>query len=191
MDQQVTRRLAAHPRAAARGQRGVTLVETVLVIAIGGVVLASIAGAIAWAGSRAVDAWPVKQSLAVAESLLGEVALKPFTRCDADGPPPPGTTACSIDDAAGPEAGESRFSYASPFDHPGDYDGFAMPSPPGIRTLDGSAVGALRDYAATVAVQPQALDNVPAADGLWVTVTVTGPGGTSVRLQTFRARYAP
>jgi hypothetical protein len=24
-----------------------------------------------------------------------------------------------------------------------------------------------------------------------VTVTVTGPGGTSVRLQTFRARYAP
>ena len=44
---------------------------------------------------------------------------------------------------------------------------------------------------ASVSVQAQALDNIPSGEGLWVSVTVTGPGGGSVRLQTFRARVRP
>jgi len=180
------RRNASLPR-----QRGVTLVESVLVIVIGGIVLASIAGAIAWAASRGGDSWPLKQSLAVAEALISEIGLKAYTRCDADGPAPAGSSACAIADASGPEAGESRFSYTAPFDHPDDYDGFSMPAPPGVRTLDGTAVSGLGAYSASVSVQPQALDNIGASEGLWVSVTVTGPAGTTVRLQTFRARYAP
>jgi len=174
-----------------RRQRGVTLIETTLVIVIGGIVLASIAGAIAWAASRGGDSWPLKQSLAVAEALMSEIGLKAYTRCDADGPAPAGSAVCAITDAVGAETGESRYSYTTPFDHPDDYDGFAMASPPGIKALDGTAVTGLADYAATVSVQPQALDNIPSTEGLWVTVTITGPAGGTVRLQTFRARYAP
>ena len=71
-------------RRAARRQRGVTLVELVLVIVIGGVVLASIAGALAWAAARSGSDWPLKQASVVAESLMGEIALRPVTVCDAD-----------------------------------------------------------------------------------------------------------
>ena len=174
-----------------RRQRGVTLIETTMTIVIGGIVLSSIAGALAWAASRGGDTWPQKQSLAVAEALMSEIGLKAYTSCDADGPPPVGSTTCAIADASGPETGESRFSYTAPFDHPDDYHGFSMASPPGIRSLDGTAVAGLSAYAASVSVQAQALDNIPSGEGLWVTVTVTGPTGGSVRLQTFRARYRP
>jgi MSHA pilin protein MshD len=173
-----------------RRQRGVTLVETILVIVIGGIVLASIAGALAYAAARSADTWPLKQSLAVAEGLLGEISLKPFTRCDADGPAPAGSGTCAIADAVGPETGESRFSYTAPFDHPDDYDGFAMAAPPGIRKLDGTAVAGLEAYSASASVQAQALDNIPSSAGLWVTVEVAGPAGTRVRLQTFIARLS-
>lgn len=172
-------------------QLGVTLVETILVIVIGGVVLASIAGAIAWSAARSADNWPTKQAFAVAEGLLAEITLKPATACDADGPAPPGSSVCAIANAMGPEAGESRFSYTAPFDHPDDYNGFSMPSPPGIRKLDGSVVAGLEAYSAAVSVQPQALDGVPSGAGYWVSVTVNGPAGASVRLQSFIARYAP
>ena len=138
-------RVPATPPHRAR-QRGVTLVETILVIVIGGVVLASIAGAIAWSAARSADTWPTKQAFAVAEGLLAEIALKPVTLCDADGPPPPGSGICAIANTLGPESGESRYSYTAPFDHPDDSDGFSMPSPPGIRKLDGSGVAGLEDY---------------------------------------------
>ena len=169
-------------------QRGVTLIETTMTIVIGGIVLASIAGALAWAASRGGDTWPQKQSLAVAEALMSEIGLKAYTRCDADGPPPVGSSTCTVADASGPETGESRFSYTAPFDHPDDYDGFALASPPGIRKLDGTVVPGLEAYGAQVAVQGQALDGVGAGDGLLITVTVDGPAGTSLRLQTWRAR---
>lgn len=170
---------------------GLTLVETLLSIVVGGIVLASLAGAIAWAATRSASAWPVKQSLAIAEGLMSEIGLRGFTRCDADGPPAAGSSACGLDNASGPEAGESRYSYATPFDHPDDYDGFEMPAPPGVRALDGTAIAGLSEYSASVSVQPQALDGIPADQGLWVSVTVAGPAGTTVRLQTFRARPAP
>jgi MSHA pilin protein MshD len=182
------RRFVATGRTA---QRGVTLVETVLVIVIGGIVLASIAGAIAWAAGRSGDSWPLKQALAVAESLMGEVALKPYGACDADSATPAAAGSCTLADGPGPEPGEARSSYTAPFDHPNDYDGFAMAAPAGITKLDGTAVAGLEAYGASVSVQPQALDGVPADRGLWVSVTVTGPAGTAVRLQSFRARLSP
>ena len=172
----------------ARRQRGVTLVELVLVIVIGGVVLASIAGALAWATARSGNDWPLKQASVVAESLMGEIALRPVTGCDADGPAPPGSSTCVIADAIGPESGESRYASSSPLDHPNDYHGFSMS---GIRALDGSAIAGLENYGASVSVQAQALDGEPLARGLWVTVTATGPNGTQIRLQAFQARYGP
>jgi len=175
-------------RTARRGQHGLTLVEAVLVIAIGGIVLASIAGAIAWAAARSASTWPTRQALFVGEALLSEIALQPFTRCDADGPAATRGGVCGVANAVGPEAGESRTSYAQPFDHPDDYHGFAMASPPGIVKLDGTAVPGLQDYSAQVSVAPQALDGVAATEGTLVTVTIAGPAGTSLRLQLWRAR---
>lgn len=171
-----------------RRQLGVTLVEATLVIAIGGIVLAGIAGAIAWAAGRSGSNWPIRQSLSVAESLLSEIGMKAYTRCDGDGPAASRGAACGVANASGPEAGESRTSYAQPFDHPDDYHGFAMASPPGITKLDGTVVPGLQDYSAQVSVVAQALDGVAATEGSLVSVTVAGPAGTSLRLQLWRAR---
>jgi len=169
-------------------QAGVTLVEATLVIAIGGIVLAGIAGAIAWAAGRSSGNWPIRQSLSVAESLISEIGMKANTRCDADGPAASRGAVCVVANASGPEAGEGRSSYAQPFDHPDDYHGFAMASPPGITKLDGTAVPELQDYSAQVTVVPQALDGVASGEGSLITVTVAGPAGTSLRLQLWRAR---
>ena len=103
---------------------------------------------------------------------------QPYTANDLDGGP----------DAIGPEAGETRFSSTSPFDHVDDYNGYSMN---GIVKPDGTAVPGLSAYSASVAVQAQALDNIASGEGLLVTVTVTGPGGYSVSLRGFRARVAP
>jgi len=98
----------------------------------------------------------------------------------------------------GPEAGESRYSTTSPFDHVNDYHGFdsntAVPS--GIRTIDGTLIPGVDNYRATVDVAAQPLGGIGNdADGkpqsLLITVTVTGPGNTTVVVSGYRTRYAP
>ena len=98
-------------RTARRGQHGLTLVEAVLVIAIGGIVLASIAGAIAWAAARSASTWPTRQALFVGEALLSEIALQPFTRCDADGPAASRGATCALANKL------ARICYATLRDH--------------------------------------------------------------------------
>jgi MSHA pilin protein MshD len=110
--------------------------------------------------------------------LLQEVMAQPYSANDLDGGA----------DAIGPETGETRTSTAAPFDHVDDYDGYSMS---GVVKPDGTALPGLSGYSASVAVQAQALDNIPVGEGLLVTVTVTGPGGYSVSLRGFRARVAP
>lgn len=172
-------------RGAGRRQTGFTLVEAVVVIVLGGIVLASVAGAIAWGTRYSADNWPIRQALSVAESLISEIALKPYTRCDADGPAPAMGGTCVSANAIGPESGETRYSYTAPFDHPDDYNGFSMT---GVKKLDGTAISGLEAYNAQVSVAAQALDGVAATAGSLVTVTATGPNGTSIRLQLWRAR---
>ena len=88
----------------------------------------------------------------------------------------------------GPEAGETRT--ASPqFDNVNDYNGYTMTS--GITSITGTAVPGLGAYSASVSVQAAALGSVPATDALRITVTVTGPGGTQIKLEGWRTRFAP
>lgn len=157
---------------------GATLVEVVLFIVIIATALSAVLGTLSLTVRRSADPLVARQALAVAESLLQEVMSQPYTANDLDGGP----------DAIGPEAGETRFSTTSPFDHVDDYDGYTMN---GVVKTDGSAVAGLAGYNASVTVQAQALGNIPASEGLLVTVTVTGPGGYSVSLNGFRARVAP
>jgi MSHA pilin protein MshD len=163
---------------ALRRHRGATLVEVVLFIVIIGIALSTVLGTLSLTVGRSSDPLVARQALAIAESLLQEVMSQPYTAADLDGSA----------NAIGPEAGETRSSTATPFDHVDDYHGYSMT---GIVKPDGSAVAGLGAYNASVSVVAQALDNIASTEGLLVTVTVTGPGGYSVALRGFRARAAP
>ena len=67
-----------------------------------------------------------------------------------------------------------------------DYNDFV----PGA-VVDINGVSAPAGYAARITVANTALGNVPAAESLRITVTVTGTDGIPVVLDGYRTRYAP
>ena len=104
----------------------------------------------------------------------------------------------TLPEAIGPEAGETRYNASSPFDNVNDYHDFdsntAVPS--GIRNIDGSLIAGLDGYRVTVSVAGEPLgvignDAYGYPQSLLITVTVTGPGNTTVTLHGYRTRYAP
>jgi MSHA pilin protein MshD len=120
-----------------------------------------------WAGwalmtKRSADPLVLRQSLAVAEALLGEITLQ------------------SPEPASG-ASGTDRSTYSSV----ADYDGLVLA---GITDVQGYAVPGLGAYTARVSVQPMALQGVPLADGWWIAVRVTGPTGIDTRLAGWKAR---
>lgn len=159
-------------------QRGVTLVEVVMFILIIGIAVSSIVGTLAWASARSGEPVMQRQALAAAESILNEVLAQPFGNDDPDGGP----------ESIGPEPGESRGHATTPFDHVNDYHGYTAD---GIRDAHGVPIAGLAAYSVAVTVQVQALDGVPATEGLLVRVQVDGPGGVQVALSGFRARTSP
>jgi MSHA pilin protein MshD len=187
-------------------QSGVSLVEVIIFIMVVAVAIAGVLGAFNVATRSSVDPMAQKQALAIAESLLEEIELMPFTNCDPDDAnaanaalPAVGAGNCTTTVEAtagggGPEAGETRYAVATPFDNVNDYNGFAMV---GIRDITNTAIPALALYNANVVIAQQALGGVPAADSLLITVSVTGPQGapagliSTVVLQGIRTRYAP
>lgn len=169
------------PRPSGQGQAGLTLVELVIFIVVVSVGVAGILSVMNLTTSHSADPLVRKQALAIAEALLEEIDLQPFTDCDPDAYDPVAGT-CTLAEAMGPEDGEVRGS----FDNVNDYSGFAMA---GITSLaDGNAIPGLGGYDAAVAVAGVTLGGAPA---LQITVTVTGPGGTSVTLDGYRIEYAP
>jgi len=174
-------------------------------IVIVSIAVAGVVGALSMATRASADPMIQKQALAIAEALLEEVQLQPFTYCDPDDPQAAtalsaavGATGCTSAAAVenlGPEATppygpETRTSATNPYDNVNDYNGFSMT---GITDLTGAAIPGLGAYTATVSVANQALGAVPASDSLLITVTVTGPPGsnTTVVLHGYRVRYAP
>lgn len=161
-------------------------------ILIVGIAVAGVLLTLTTTAKASADPLLQKQALAIAESLLDEIALRPVTRCDPDGPDPDGPAGpspCGISEALGPEAGETRYSATAPFDNVNDYAGFTM-SP--IRDADNNAIAGLANYTASVTVANSAFGSVPAGDALLVTVRVTGPGNNpDISVATVRTRYAP
>jgi len=101
------------------------------------------------------------------------------------------TVVCTTTEVIGPEAGESRY-FAPQFDHVNDYHGFTMNSGNGgIKDITNTVFPALNPYSASVSVVQEALGSIAATESLRVTVTVTGPGNTTVTLDGYRTRYAP
>ncbi len=159
-------------------QRGATLIEVVLFIVILSVALGAILNLMAHVAGRSGDPVVLRQSIAVAESLLEEIMAQPYTTQDLDG----------VSDAIGPETGETRDSATTPFDHVNDYHGLTLT---GISMPDGTAISGLEKYNASVTVQSAALDNIASSDGLLVHVTVTGPDAIPVTLSGYRAKVSP
>jgi len=183
-------------------ERGVSLVELIIFIVVVSVAVAGVLGALSMATRASADPMIQKQALAIAEALLEEVQLQPFTYCDPDDAN--AATALSASGCTGgaggandenrlplgPESGESRTSATSPFDNVSDYNGFSMG--PGITDIGGAAIAGLELFSVpSITVANQALGAIPAADSLLISVTVTGPGDTTVVLHGYRLRYAP
>jgi len=179
-----------------RSRNGFTLIELIVFIVIVGAAVAGVLGAYAQATRDSADPVVKKQALAIAESLLEEIQQMPFTYCDPDDPNVATATSaagCTTAEAIGPEAGESRYSAATPFDNVNDYHGYntAVEVPPGIKDLTNTAIAGLGQYNAAVTVASVALSGIPAGDALLITVVVTAPGNLTVSVDAYRTRYAP
>ncbi len=180
-----------------RRQHGLTLIELVMFIVIVSVGIAGILAVLNLTAQKSADPVAPKQALSIAQALLEEVQLAPFTYCDPDDDKAVTATSaagCSVvlrEDGTplGLEGSEER-----PFDNVSDYNGFTMA---GIRDLGtNTLVAGLEAYTAAVTVTPLALGQVsagvvPAGDAVLIRVAVTGPGNTQVVLEGFRTRYAP
>jgi len=192
------------PRLKHLRQRGISLIETILFMVIVSVAVAGVMGVYAITTRSSADPLVRKQALAIAESLLEEVRLMPFTYCDPDDAnvttatsavvgAGPTFCATAAEAAMAPEVGETRYSATTPFDNVNDYHGFdtAAAVPAGICDISGACIAALAGYRATVAVAPTAFNGIPATEALLITVTVTGPNGEAVSLSGIRTRHAP
>lgn len=180
-----------HPPA--RPAPGLSLIELLVFIVVVSAALAGLLRVFVQSTAASADPLLRRQALAIAESLLEEVQLMPFTFCDPDDTQvetaASGSGCASLPEAIGPEAGETRFATPQ-FDSVNDYHGYSMA---GIVDITNAAVSGLSGYSASVAVANAALGSITAGSGdaLRITVTVSGPGGTSVSLDGYRSRHAP
>lgn len=183
--------LSADPKPAR--PRGLSLIELLVFIVVVSAALAGVLRVFTQSTATSTDPLLRRQALAIAESLLEEIELMPFTFCDPDDAnveTATGTAGCaSLPETIGPQAGETRFAVPQ-FDNVADYHGYSMN---GIVDITNAAVPGLSAYSASVSVAAAALGSITAASGdaLRITVTVTGPGGTSVSLDGYRSRHAP
>lgn len=187
-------------KVARHGVFGITLVELLVFIVIVSVGLAGVLAVFNTVVRRSADPLIAKQMIAIAEALLEEVQLMPFTLCDPDDAhaatattntvnPADPTQCASLPEAMGPEAGEARGHAVTPFDNVNDYSGPLVISP--VTDIAGNAMPGVAGYSASIDVSQAALDVVPGSESLLVTVTVTASGGQTFALSGFRTRYAP
>ncbi len=187
-------------------QRGISLIELIMFIVIVGVALAGILLVMNVTGKGSAGPIIHKQSLAIAESLLEEIELMPFTYCDPDDGNATiavsavvGVGGCAATvEALGAEtiAGvtEDRYGTAAPavnasFDNVNDYRNFSMTAAGGIRDINNNTV--LTGYDALVTMTQPGLSGIAGSETLLINVTVTGPDKVPVTLEGFRTRYAP
>lgn len=195
---------------APKHQRGLTLIELIVFIVIVGVALAGVLTVLNHTTRHSADPLVRKQALAIAEALLEEVMLQPFSWCDPDDPQAAtatsnavGATGCSaagMVEGIGPESGESRFSTTTPYDNVNDYvnaDGTAISgntfglgdATNAIGNVVGNAFAPL-GYTASIRVEQSSLNAIPVAASLLITVTVAAPGET-IQVQGYRTRHSP
>jgi len=186
------------------------MVELIVFIAVVGTAVAGVLAALTSATRSSGDALVRKQALAIAEAVLEEIQLQPFTYCDPDDSQAAtalsatvGASGCNATvEVIGVEGGETRSGspVGTPpiFDNVSDYDGYdsSIATPSGITFIDGTSITGLDSYRVIVAVGGQPLETIgddanSRPQSLLITVTVTGLASTSVTLHGYRVRYVP
>jgi MSHA pilin protein MshD len=134
---------------------GVTLVELVIAIVIVSAALAGLVAAFTRATRASADPVVSQQMLAIGESLMEEIMLKPFIQNT---------------DASATRADFNDIRDFDPIDDAAD--GYATT---GIRDVDGDPIAGLETYSVAVRINVAgvALNSVAAGDALRVQVTVT------------------
>ncbi len=167
------------------GQRGLTLIELIMFIVIVSVALAGVLTVLNHTTRHSADPLVRKQALAIAEALLEEVMLQPFTWCDPDdanAATATGYAGCTIaENNLAAEAGEARAT-VTPLDNVNDYNG--------VSATTNIAGGGSAPYTATVSVAQDSLNGIAADASLLITVAVTA-GAETIQLQGYRTRYSP
>ncbi len=144
-------------------RRGFTLPEAILAIVVIGIGLAGVLLAFGTVARSSADPVLRQQMQAVAEGLLEEILLKPYTA-----------------EANAAASGCSRDS----FNDVADYNGY---SSTGICSVDGVAIAALAAYRVQVSVATASLGGVGAAQRITVTAS---HGNESLQLTGWRTDYA-
>lgn len=142
-------------------QRGVTLIELVMSIAVIALATTGVMLAMSRTASTSADPMVQHQAVAIAEAYLEEAMSKEFT------------------DPDGTNVGETRAT----FDNVADYNGL---NNAGVRDQTDQAIAALSQYNASMQVSNSTVNGTAA---LLVTVTVTGPGSVSYTLSGYRTNY--
>ncbi len=192
---------------------GLSLVEIIIFIVIVSGAVIGILSVMNVATQGSADPMVRKQAIAIAESLLEEIELMPFTWCDPDDTAAAtatssasctgGTDGANDENAVaagtlrGPETGASvggaEGRYASPrFDNISDYNGFAMSS--GIQDITNTTISGLGAYSATVTITRAGTSpfSLPNAAVLQIDVRVQNTAaGVDITLTGYRFRYAP
>ncbi len=178
-------------RRSGHSQAGISLVELVMFIVIVSLGIVGILSVMNVTGKASADPMLRKQALAIAESLLEEIELQPFTYCfptDANAASATSVAVCSNSEDALP--GAARVSNAAGVarvaNNVADYNNLSLPI---IYDINGTAVGT-GGYSATVAIT-QVAALAPNNDALQINVTVTLPGANTLMLTGYRFRYAP
>lgn len=156
---------ARTPVFAARGaQRGFTIIEMVVAIVVIGVGVAGLLSAFSISVRNSADPMQVKQSQVVADEIMEEILLKPYSST---------TTSASV--------GCARNQYYDV----AAYNGYATTGK--ICDVDGVAIAALNGYSLKIDVVTATLSGVTAARKITVTVT---RGTDSYILTGWRTDYA-
>ncbi|MBI5752730.1 MAG: type II secretion system protein [Hydrogenophilales bacterium] len=152
------------------GLRGFSLIEVIVFIMIVSIALAGVLSAMNFTTQHSADPLVRKQAIAVAESLLEEVALHDFAN------------------PSGGFSGAATQANRQSFDDIGDYNNFTTS---GIYTIDGTQISGLTGYNVSVTVVGSVLSGIPVTGASLITVTVTGPDNVSVVLAGYRTAYGP
>lgn len=179
-------------------QTGISLIELILFIVIVSIGLAGILSVMNLTTKASADPLIRKQALAIAESMLEEIALQPFTYCapdDANALTAENVAGCAgVPGIANEDAlpAVSRVSNTAQRDaaNVADYNNFSMTP---IRNISGEEIAGLESYSVSVAIHQVGDTFVPAVaknEALQIDVRVIS-GNTDISLTGYRFRYAP
>ena len=152
-----------------RRNRGFTLVEMILTIVVVSVGLAGVLTAFSTTVKSSADPLIRKQMIAIAEGMMEEVTLKPYTD--------PGTGGFIA-------AGSCDRTNADDIQ---DYAGYGNRA---VCDVDGTSVPGLSSYKVSVSLDTTATLGTLTSDVTRVTVTVSNGGAESFTLVGWRTKYA-